>query len=444
MNIVIGGGIAGITSALLMAKKYGKVCIIERDNDLGGLYRSTTYNDNLTFDYGTHYLQMTGNDNANKMMFRDVDEDHWHILGNLKGGSFYANRLNSNSPFLDARGLSANLYQKGLSELLNITNDKNSFENAEDQLRNIYGDALTDHLFRPILEDKYYGASLHELLPGAQGLVGVGRILVATPEASRELKKSSIYDQKIGFHNYKEGQNKRKNFYPKQGGIQKWIDLLKTQLQELGVEVITGESVEHTESKNGSISSVTLSSGREVHCDRLIWTVPVPFFFKIAGLDAPENIQAPRKLYTSLFHFAFDKPFLTDVHFLQCHAPEMKTFRVTLYSNIQEDNNGMYRITSEVISPKHEDLDALKNKVQSELYEMGIVDPQSKVVFQKSVPLKNGFPLLTPEYLDSIDKQIQLVNNTFDNIYFFGRNSGINFRVDGILEDVHTAVEAME
>ena len=121
MIVVVGGGIAGIVSAILLQQKFGEVCLVEQSNKIGGLYRSKKSELGVTFDYGSHFLQSSGIPDLDKIILDGISESSWLELGNLKGGGYYKSKLNSNSAFLDARNLSKEIYERGVIEVLNIT-----------------------------------------------------------------------------------------------------------------------------------------------------------------------------------------------------------------------------------------------------------------------------------------------------------------------------------
>ena len=53
--LVIGSGLAGLVSALILAKEGLKVCVLEKNNQFGGNLQ-TFSRDKLIFDSGVHYL----------------------------------------------------------------------------------------------------------------------------------------------------------------------------------------------------------------------------------------------------------------------------------------------------------------------------------------------------------------------------------------------------
>ena len=53
--LVIGSGLGGLVSALILAKEGLKVCVLEKNNQYGGNLQ-TFSRDKLIFDTGVHYL----------------------------------------------------------------------------------------------------------------------------------------------------------------------------------------------------------------------------------------------------------------------------------------------------------------------------------------------------------------------------------------------------
>jgi len=440
--VVVGGGIAGMVSALLLSRTADSVCLVEKEDRLGGLYRSFRNESGLTFDCGTHLLRQTGINELDDLLFAGVRGSDWKVFETLHAGGYFGGVLNSESPFVDATRLPTRVYQEGMIELLERVEASHCPLTLKEQLQQIYGPCLTANLFEPILR-KYYGCSLDSLVPNAHHIMGLARILGFTPLASREIKKSSVYDGKIGFHSFREGAGNLRSFYPVTGGVESWIELLRSQMEESGnIIVRCGESVRHVEHDHGAVRRVQLDGGETIGCSHLVWSVPVALLLKACQADIPGRPPQVR-LTTHLFHFAFDRPFLTDVHYVHCHEPSMRTFRVTLYPNMQGATTGSYHLTAEVLSTLGEQSDELLPHVQAELKQMGIVARAAVREFSRAESLPGGFPLPTPELEASLEQQAEGASRLFENVTLLGRARGKHFLAGQVLTDVFHTISSL-
>ena len=336
--VIVGSGIAGILSALLLEKKFEKVYLLDKENHLGGLLASYKIAEGIEFDYGAHFLRETGLPELDALLYGHMSEENWLTIDNLKGGNYFRSHMNEQSPFLDTRWLPEELYYKGMMQLLGATEPQQAFQNLEDSLTHTFGAVFTDTIFRP-LATKFLDSDLKELTPSSIGLLALltRRVIGFTPEITRELKKSPLFDKKLAFHSNAEGSSPLKNYYPKQGGIGLWVAEMEKQLAGLGVNILKNSLVEKINHAQHRVQSVVLNDGFVLDCDHLIWTAPVYQFIKCSEVPPPFTAEPPPRLITSLFHFMFDQPFLTDLFYLICTEADMPAFRITLYSNIQRD-----------------------------------------------------------------------------------------------------------
>ena len=116
--VVVGGGVIGMIAALLVKTKKNSVFLIEQNKELGGLFRSRKLYKNLFFNYGSHFIKQTGIKKLDKLLFGNLDKKKWHILGNLRGASFFKNKLDDKSPFVDTNLLPTKTYESGINQIL--------------------------------------------------------------------------------------------------------------------------------------------------------------------------------------------------------------------------------------------------------------------------------------------------------------------------------------
>ena len=434
--LVVGGGVAGLTAAALLKGRHARVVLVEREASCGGLLRSFTNPDGVSFDYGTHYVAETGVPELDAVILSGVD-DRWNLFESNKAGAYYGGRLNAGSPFIDARRLPPEVYRRGLEELLSAAPAKDP-ATAEAELRGHFGGAFTSAILEPVLR-KLLGAGPADLAPGAHKLFALGRLVVETPEKTRELKKSPLLDARVAFHSRDEAPSAIRSWYPKEGGVGLWAEAMTRRLREAGVEVLMGESVESLRLEGGAVRGARLGRAGELELDRLVWTAPLFQFFKAAGLSSPGK---PPKLRTSvLHHLVYDRPFATDLNYVTCYDPSMKSFRVTLYPNVlKRPARAPFNCTVESFAGSAEEAEALRDAVPAELPAMGIVPAGASLVSARMDVVREGFPVRTPEFAASAAAQGAAARAAASNADFLGKASGSAFFQDEVLRETWHAV----
>tara|TARA_A100001011_G_scaffold398515_2_gene503231 strand:- start:13456 stop:14823 length:1368 start_codon:yes stop_codon:yes gene_type:complete len=430
--IVVGSGVAGIVAAIMLQKKFGNVYLIEQEKKIGGLFCSKKFNNGLIFDQGSHFIKATGIKDLDKIITQGMNKKKWNVLGNLKGASFFGSKLNSQSPFIDTRRLNKKIYEKGIKEILKIKKILNSHKNLKEQIVNNFGPTFNKHIFDPVINKKSFRCDLKELDINSHYHFGLGRVLAFSPNEARKVKQNKVYDKKFSFHSYSEGQSSLNSYYPKKGGSEEWVKLLKKQLLKLKVKIITNTKVNTISHKKNKVDFITLNGGKKIFCSKVFWTIHPGLFLKLSNITFKNKTNKKiKKIYTTLHHIAVDKNFLTNAQYIQCYDPKFHTYRVTLYPNINTDkkvfdnnSNKLYHLTTEVISHKIPDIKLLEKKIINELYLMKIISKNTKVKFSHSENLLNGIPVPTINLRIQSQKIIKLAKNKIRNVYFLGKASG--------------------
>ena len=154
--IVVGSGIAGILSALMLKSKFEKVYLIEKKNHLGGLLYSYKTEAGVEFDYGTHFLRETGIPDLDKILYGGMTPEKWLTLGNLKAGNYFCSKLNEQSPFVDTRLLPKEIYEKGMMQLLHLGECKGNYANLAEYLEDTLGEIFTEKIYQ-VVTKKFFG-----------------------------------------------------------------------------------------------------------------------------------------------------------------------------------------------------------------------------------------------------------------------------------------------
>ena len=206
----------------------------------------------------------------------------------------------------------------------------------------------------------------------------------------------------------------------------------------MGIFVLTGNYVKKIIHKNSVINKIILNNGTLLDCEYLVWTIPVLPCIKACNLSLPIQTDPPIRLNTILLHMVFDRPFKTDVYYVQCHEADFCTFRITLYPNLQKSpNNSNYNLTVEVISKDIPDLKFMLKTIQRELLEIGIVEPESNLIYHKIDIVKAGFPLMTHQFITDAQTQLSYIQEKLQNATFFGKGAGSHFLMNQVLVDVY-------
>lgn len=435
--VVVGGGIAGIYSAILLKKQYEIVYLVEQEDALGGLLRSFQNEQGDWFDYGTHLIAGTNIEAIDQVVLNKSWTDDWHCFENEKAGNYFNDVLSESCLFVNAKDIGDDYY-KGLSEFLEIVEYGGDVKNAEEQLEKVFGSIFAHQIYIPALCKLFCVDSLKDIVVDAHLRFGMKRLRVLNQEATETIKSIPSYDDRISHHASHMGEASRRQYYPKDGGVGRWVDKFEEQLNSLGVKVICGASVDSIRHKDGVVTEMGLSNGTQINVDRLVWTVPLIFMFKAANIVCESS--RPDLINTSLFHYVLDKPLVCNDHFFFCYDPKYLPFRVTLYSNLQPEiakATGRHRITVEVLSKQALDSDVMKKNVLSDLMKMGVVPHDSTVLYAESMIVKQGSPVLSHEFMNTSKAQYNVAKNSFKNVFLEGKNNTKDWFMHEIFKSVY-------
>lgn len=441
--VVVGGGISGILSALLLRKKFSCVYLLEKESEIGGLFRSIHNAEGVSFDYGTHFLTMTGIEEIDRLLIDEVIEDKndLHHFDCIRAANFFCGQLNENSPSMDTRSLPSEIYKKGIEEFLNAPYEDRSFQDCEEKLRLQYGSTFYENVYLPALK-KFFQTEPTSLTPDAFKLFMSPRLVALSPEESRKLKKQEGFDRRLSFHSYKEGGSSVVSYYPKKGGMGYWVNAVCKRLATLGVEVVTGAQISEIEAAKGQVRSVRLSDGQKIETDCLVWTAPDFLFGKMVGITP----QAGRpQIQTSLiFHYIFDRPFQTESYFVTNYDANFDTFRVSLYPNYAgfQETEG-YKCSVEVITAPNRVSQFSSQHFVEELRLMGLISDKAMPVFESQNAVTAGFPVPTTDLVEAARVHREELDRQFSNVIFAGKAQGTTWFVNEVLKETYRSIESL-
>lgn len=441
--VIVGGGIAGITAALLLKKKYENVYLIEKESQCGGLLRSNINENGTYFDMGTHIPSETLHKEVDELLFSEMKEENWNYLSYLNTGSFFCGKIYEKSQFIYTPFLEDEVYSKGIVQLLNCTSHINieNYGNLLDYCNDYYGQTFTESIYGPLMK-KLLGKSLNELHPSALKVFSFSRLIPGEKDMSKHLKKSPVYDEKLAYATFYEGISPQHKYYPKyRKGVQLWIDELMEKVRSEGIHILNNAYIKEIEFEKKEIKKIKLNNDEEILIEALVWSIAPAILLKMA--DTKQNCKAPEFRNMTVHNFIFDKPFLNSNHYINCVDSNYKSFRITIYPNINTDGiqTAPYNCTVEALVDQNEDLEVLNLNIIDELKNMGLISEGTKPTYRNFYSISNGFPILTPEVVEGLKEQCNVLNDSFKNVVLIGKASGETFFMNESTIDAYNKIE---
>jgi len=445
--VIVGGGIAGVYAALLLQDlcPHQKIIIIEQSASLGGLLGSRQFHGHW-FDYGTHVPRETGLAHIDELLFSYMQEKGFSSFRNSNAANISKDNClytRSPNPFLATPSNTSISLQ--LDEIKK-SNQHGEFENLDAQLRQVYGDSLTEDFFAPCMK-KRFGARLNELAPNSHQLVGLSRLILGNADLMETLKKQPSYDKVLAFADQTMGMSKLNHYYPLDGdGVGKWIDGLVDSLDETNVSIfcqanVTGVSVENEQIE--SISFVDHTGYKQtIDCEQLFWCGPVFPLLKLSKSSYKPSYR-PTIRQTYLYHFAFEQPPIIESNYVNVNDPKFSSFRITLYSNLCNTPTDTHRITVEVIADKSVDSIPDCESIYQELIQMRIIEQDNPLKFAVNDTVTAGFPVLTVGFMQETKKQSSVALAHMTNLSLLGKANGKSFFMHDVLVNAHDQICAL-
>lgn len=447
--VIVGGGIAGIYAATLLQDvcPHQKVILIEQSSRLGGLLASKQFHGQW-FDFGTHVPRQTGLAHIDELLFDDMQSKGFSAFNNSNAANISKDNYlytRSPNPFL-ATPDNHNV-QDQLDEINQAAQSEPPVsDNLETQLIQMYGKSLTDEFFRPCMQ-KRFGTDLRALAPNSHQLIGLSRLVLGDAELMKQLKQHPAYDKVLAFADQTEGMSQLNHYYPYDGeGVGKWVDGLVDKLDPANVSIFTQAQVANISVNEGIVTNLSfIDENRHEHtieCAHVFWCGPVFPLLKLSGSEyRPAYRPVIRQTY--LYHFAFEQAPLIDSNYVNINDPSFSSFRVTLYSNLCKTDTDTHRVTVEVIADATLDEIPDINAIHQELIKMQLIGADNPLQFSVKDCVKAGFPVLTVEFMQELERQSAAALSHMGNLALLGKANGKSFFMQDVLVNTHEQVCAL-
>lgn len=433
--VFVGGSIISMLMALYYKKKEaypGKIVILEKNTELGGLYRSLKYEDDIVFDYGVHIYTEINKPEIDKFFIDILGEDEWEYHEGLNrdiSGTAYDGKIQLNTPFVDLRDLPEEKKQQYVDELRAQSHNDinpNSYSNVKEFLTAKFGKSLYEEIFKPIVV-KHYKQDPELLDPMATHVIPIGRVVLHDEDVVEKLMGDESLRTRIAFPDQfslpacylRQGRL----IYPKKFGMYRVVDALTEQLKEYGVEIYLDASVTNIELEGKSCKKVSVSHSSGdfelTNIKELFWNGGYPILAKALGLNQfgskPEFIKA------AFVNILLDKPANVDkMFYLYNFKPDTHIFRIVNYYNYCKSavtDKGYPLCATTWLHDYDGDVEEL---VLKELKEIGVITDH-KVNFIRTEMAERGFPNLSTEFIGALDKyRADFREQEFTNIKVIG------------------------
>lgn len=392
-NLIIGGGISGLTAAYFLKDNY---LILEKEAEVGG-YCKTIKNDRFVWDYAGHFYHFKTEDF--KQLFLSLVEPEEIITRNKVTKIYYKDSF-VDYPF------QMNIHQLEKEDFIDclyylyFKEEKETYDNFLDMLYGKFGQGIVERFLRPYNE-KLYAIDLKKLDTDAMG------------------RFFPYADTEAIIRNMKEGSNKSYNdtFLYLKKGTQYFIDKLYDQLDKNKVRLNTAAVKLSPEEKY-----VVTDSGEKIEYENLINTTPLNVFLKqFDDEEAKSTLQEMSYNKVLVLNIGFDRPSekYEGIHWVYYPDKNLNFYRIGFYNNIlgTKELNVYVEIGYSKDAPI--DVEEELTKTIENMKRVGIIDDNTKVV-------DHSYVVMDPAYVhiaNQTDMRLKkIVKDLADNnIYTLGR-----------------------
>ena len=386
--LILGAGVSGISAANFLGPDEDYL-ILEKTDSVGG-YCKTIKQDGFTWDYSGHFFHFRY-EKTRELVMKNIDPDRL-LSVQKKTGIVYKEKIIS-FPF------QRNISELPKEEFVECLRDyyfraeKENYDNFLDWLYGSLGKGIVEKFVKPYNE-KLYATNLENLDVNA-----MGRFFPTT--SLEEIMNSMNSKEDVSYNNT--------FLYPLDGAITYVNSLMKNVNNQ---KIIFGSEVIHIDTKNKYV----MTKSNKYSYDKLISSIPLNNLIAISGQVFNDRIYRSNKVV--VFNLGFDRPSISDYHWLYIPDPNIIFYRVGFYDNILNENRASMYVEIGMDSDVDFDEDNLLSKVLIDLKIVGLLSDH--VLVSKSVVVMNpAYIHLSQNSISDAKKQLEKLQNL--DIFSIGR-----------------------
>jgi len=432
--VITGAGIAGLTLAykLLEAGVKNPVVLVEKEDRVGGLARSFTYNigsDVFIFDIGPHRYH--SDDKAVMDFVLEILGDDHIEIGRASSVWMYDHYHNWPLRINTVFKLPFWLMMKSTVDML--IKKKAKTESFEDFIIEKYGKSLYKVFFKPYTQKflKYDCSQLHS----DWAKTGINRAVI-----DKRIKAGSLMDVVRSTLIPKAVDTKF--IYPKSGGNDVFCQYLEQRIKSLGGRILLSSTVTAIGKNGDSVESVVVNDSEEIKTKDLFWSAPIPVLLRLLSLA--DKLPSVEYLALVLANYIIDAP--PEQMFQWCYfgteeAPISRIAIPTMFNPAlaPEGKSGLcVELTcmeGDGIWTHPERMDVV---IEEFLMKSKLVARFNDFIDVKFERIPNAYPIYTLNYPRKINLISDALHN-FKNLLNFGRTGGFWYN-----NQDHSIAQAMD
>lgn len=255
--VIIGAGLTGLSTAYHLEQRgFTDYKLFEKESEVGGLCRSV-YQDGFTFDYTGHLLHVK-DDYFRELITQLVGLDNLNSI--FRKSFIYSHQTYTNYPYqVNLYGLPTNVIVDCIQGYAQRPQKKSKPVTFHEWVLDNFGTGIAEHFFFPF-QSKIFSYNLKKISPTWMGRFVPSTSLGQMIEGAIK-KPVDPKEQQIGYNSH--------FFYPKQGGIQYWINQLAGFIDK---QIYTGFEVTHIDVKE---KVVEFANGHREQYNTLVTSMPL-------------------------------------------------------------------------------------------------------------------------------------------------------------------------